>query len=228
MIDEVDRRLKDWIGTVLDGVEVTLGSPSAEKPAKCVNLFLYQLVHDPPARTAAPPPLQLSLRYLITTWSDQFEESHRMLGELVFAAMGNREFQLELEPLAAEVWSALKAEPQPSFIVRIPVRQERELPKAKRVRAPLVVDSAPIGPFHGIVLGPGDIPLANARVDLIGLNLITQTDLKGRFKFLGVPGDEKPKNLVIKARGVAMSLNALERHSSPDNPLVIHFNLPEE
>ena len=48
--------------------EVVLGPPWATRSGHGVNLYLLDLARRQPTRGTSRPPLQLWLRYLITTW----------------------------------------------------------------------------------------------------------------------------------------------------------------
>src|SRR5208283_5349055 len=121
--------------------------------------------------------------------ADQPEEAHRLLGEIVFAAMDDPEFEVDLSPLPVNVWRAFGVPPQPSFILKVPVGKEKPKPKVGIVRQPLVVKWASLTSLHGIVLGPGDVALSGARVEFPGLDLVTHTDSNGRFRFSTVPSE---------------------------------------
>jgi Pvc16 N-terminal domain len=224
MIDETDRRLKDWVGSILEGVEVSLSSPNGHKPGKGIGLYLLELNPKPPFRNSRKPPLQFLVRYLVTAWADQAEDAHRLLGELAFAAMENTEFETDLSP----VWQAFGVAPQPSFILGIPVQKVRPEAEAPLVRTPLVVNSSVVTSFHGVVLGPGDVPISDARVAIPGLQLETRTDYKGRFRFALVPIEPAKKTLQVRAKGRVRSLITEESHPDDADPLLIRFNIVEE
>ena len=221
--DQMDQHLGDWVKGVLDGVEVFFTFPDPADPNQGVCLYLFELTPKPAPRSNAPQPLQVSLRYLVTVWADQPEEAHRQLGELVFAAMSNPEFETDLEPLPLVVWPAFGVLPRPAFILTVSLRHERPMPPVKLVRKPLVLKSAPITTLRGVVLGPDDVPLPNARVEIPNLQLFEVTDTRGRFTFPSVPGEPRAKLLRIQARGRALE-TTIEQPAS-DEPVVIHFDL---
>jgi Pvc16 N-terminal domain len=227
MASELDGRLKDWVGSVIQGAEVSLAAPIAKRTGRGVGLYLLELVQSPSPSTSKRPPLQLVLRYLITAWSDKPEDTHQMLVELMFAAMDNTDFQVELEPVPVSLWTAFAVPPQPSFIVRAPLRQERPLPPAKLVREPLKVHISPAVSFHGQVLGPGELPLSECRVELPALNLSTRTDSSGRFHFASVPSAGS-KEFLIRAKGFELPVRSEQNFPDSRAPLVIHFSLLEE
>jgi hypothetical protein len=227
MIDEVDRRLREWVGSVLKGVEVSLGAPNGKKAGPRIGLYLAELT-NPPLRSAKRQPFRLALRYLVTASADQPEEAHRLLGELVFAAMENPEFEVDLGPVPVTVWKAFGVAPQPSFILSIPVEKERAKPKVGVVRQPLIVKWTSVTSLYGVVLGPGDIPLSGARVEVPGLDLWTHTDSKGRFRFSTVPVEPEKKYLEIKAKGCKLSVTTERNYPESGDPLVIRFETMEE
>lgn len=227
MAFDFDDRMKDWIGSVIPGAELSLDSPDGEKKGRGVGLYLLELVQAPPPSTTRRPPLQLALRYLITAWSDKSEDTHQMLVELMFAAMENTEFQVELEPIPLTVWTAFGVPPRPSFILRVPLRQERPQPQTKLVREPLKIQQSPIVGFHGLLLGPGDVPLSDCRVELPALKLSTSTDYKGRFYFPSVPAAGN-KQLLVKAKGFELPVSSEQNYPDSGTPLVIHFSPLEE
>jgi len=222
MIDQVDGRLEDWIGTVLEGTNVSLAAPSGTETGRGIGLYLMELMHTPPPRGARRPPLQISLRYLVTTWAEKSEEAHRMLGELVFAAMEHPEFEVERHPVPVTLWTALGVAPRPSFVLRLPLRLERPERIAPLVRVAPVVRKSPMASLHGLVRGPGDVPVMGARVELPALQLSTSTDSEGRFHFSAIPTAPPVKLLVVKAKGQELSV-ATERAVAAGEPLLIRL-----
>jgi hypothetical protein len=225
-IDDIDRRLSDWIGSILEQVEVSLALPGESKTARNVGLFLLDLVHNPASRGARRPPIQIMLRYLVTTQADKPEEAHQMLGELVIAALQEPDFEVEQEPLPLSLWSALGVAPRPSFVLRVPFRHERIEKPAPPVRQPLVIKQSPLLSLSGQVLGPENIPIMDAQVELPGLQLHTNTDFKGRFHFYAVPSEPRPKLLRVRAKGKEFSINT-EQTESDNGPILIHLQLEE-
>jgi hypothetical protein len=226
MAFEFDGRLKDWVGSVIQGAELSLEAPAGKKTGRGVGLYLLELIQAPPPSTTRRPPLQLALRYLMTAWSDTPEVAHQMLVAVMLAAMESTEFQVELEPVPMTVWTAFGMPPQPSFVLRVPLRQERQQPQAKLVRE-LKIQSSPIVSFHGLLLGPGDVPLSDCRVELSALNLSTSTDYKGRFYFPSVPAAGS-KQFLVKAKGFELPVRSEQNYPDSGTPLVIHFSPLEE
>jgi len=224
MIDQVDRRLRDWVKSVAEGVEVRLEAPSAAETGQGIALYLMEVASLPPPSTHQLPPWQIGLRYLVTTWSQEAEEAHRLLGELVFAALRNPEFQVELAPVPVEVWRAFGIAPRPSFVLQVPLQQERAQPKVKLVRATPVVQTLPMAGLRGVVRGPGDIPLAGAEVQIPALHLTTHTDSQGRFYFAAVPGEGRPTALRVKAKGREVNVTTADT----GKPVLVRIEIEED
>src|SRR3954452_165206 len=81
LIDQTDHQLSDWIGTVLPDTAINLGPPGSVTDGKGISLYLMELAASPPLRGSERPPLQIELRYLVTTWAEAPEEAHRLLVE---------------------------------------------------------------------------------------------------------------------------------------------------
>jgi hypothetical protein len=209
-------------------VAVTLAAPGAPPPSpQGIGLYLYQLAPASPTGNTRRLPLQLSLRYLVTAWAETPAEAHRLLGALVFAAMENPEFEVDLEPLSAADWAAFGATPQPSFVLRVPLRHVRPEPDTARVRKPLVVRATPLTSLQGIVLTPDDVPLMNARVALPLLQRAETTDAHGRFRFDAVPVEPRTKTLTVTARGMTAQF-AVEQPGPEQEWVEIRFAPKEE
>ena len=217
--------LRAWVGGVLESPTVIFDAPASGRPGAGVSLYLLELVERLQASGPAPPQLQLSLRYLVTTWAQQPDEAHRMLGQLAFAAMAQPDYEVELRPVAAETWLALGAPPQPSFVIRLPLRQERRQPELHYVTKPVVLQLSSARALYGLVLGPADVPVAGARVELPALRLAAETDARGRFHFDMVPDSPRPAQLHVEARGQAVDV-APSGGASEQDPFVIRLQLP--
>ena len=145
-----------------------------------------------------------------------------MLGDLVVAALQNPEFEVEHEPLPLLVWTALGIAPRPAFVLRVPFKHERPEKLAPPVRHAVVIKPVPLGSLEGQVLGPENIPLMNARVELPAFELFTTTDSKGRFHFSSVPSTPGMRLLHVRAKGQEFSINV---DPAGTEPLVIHLQL---
>ena len=227
MIEQVDQRLKEWIGSVLTGdIDISLLPPTEAGDKKVVGLYLKDILPSAPVHGTRRAPLQVLLRYLVTSRAKDPADAHQMLGQLLFAAMENAEFEVDLEPIPAEVWTAFGTMPMPSFMLRMPLRHERPEEPVKLVRAPVEVHQSPLASMDGTVLGPEETPLANARVELTTHNLVTRTDMKGRFIFPTVPIQPATKKIRIAARGREL-IKEVDYEKLNQEPLIIHFDILE-
>ncbi len=223
MIDQIDQRLKAWTESVVEGPTFTLKAPTDARSGSGVSVYLLDLIEKPPARTARRTPLQLALHYLVTTWADDPQEAHRLLGDLVFAAMETDEFEVELAAISPETWTAFGVAPRPAFVLRVPLRKERPEAEVKRVQTPLVVRVEPVTSLYGRVLGPEETPVMGASVEVPALQISTRTDAQGRFSFRSVPGGNGGSTLRVRARGQERSVT-VEEPTSEASPVVIRFD----
>jgi hypothetical protein len=227
VIEDLDQRLKDWAGAIVPDVDVRFTPPNDSDAAPAIYLYLLDLLPDAPGVSAArTPPLQLGLRYLVTARAESPQEAHRMLGQLVFAAMESPEFKVELDPPAAVFWSALGIVPRPAFMLRMPLRLPRAEPKVGRVRKPAEVHHSPLTSLVGVLLGPGNLPVCDAHVELGSPRLTTHTDSRGVFRFAAVPAEPPQKRLQIRAKGYEQTVT-VEHVAGDRKPLVIHFEAME-
>ena len=223
MIEDVDQRLKDWVGTVLTGTAVSLSPPVDHGAEPLVGLYLLDLHPSPPAKGPRRRPLQILLRYLVTTSAEHPEAAHAMLWALVFAAMQEAEFDVDLEPVPASLWTAFGILPRPAFMLRVPLRFARPQEDVTFVQAPIEVQHLPLAGIGGVLMGPNEIPVANARVELPAHRLATRTDGQGRFWFAAVPAKPGVKHFRIQARGRDFAVET-EHKAGDQEPLIIHIN----
>ena len=228
MIDQIDRQLKDWVGTILQQVDVHLEVPKTDQQPRGIGIYLMDVAALPPPSSARIAPLQVALRYLVTSWSQDSEEAHRLLGELLFAAMENPGFQVESESIPVECWKVFGVPPRPSFVLRVPLRRERTEPKAKPVLSAPVVRTVAVLGLYGLVYGPNEIPLSGAQVEIPALRLTTQTNHQGGFCFSAVPGEGLMKTLRVMVKGREQSVSTAEDYPDSSRPLLIRFDKMED
>jgi hypothetical protein len=227
MIERIGQEIRDWIGSVITGAEVVLGLPSDDARGAQIGLYLMDLSQSNCARVGKLPPFKINLRYLVTARSPRVEEAHRLLGELIFAALQKPEkeapeFEVVVEPLPVEAWAVLGAAPQPSFFLRSPLRRERPETAAPMVKEPVVLQPSPMRVLSGAVYEAGGTPIMGARIELLTLGITTRTDEWGRFRFAGVPSNGRLK-LLVQAKGQTKEID----YSIGDEPLEIRLHLLE-
>jgi hypothetical protein len=218
-IDDADARLGDWVASLLDDVDVSFDPPAAAPAGRGVSLYLYEVRPSPPPRSRTPP-LQATLRYLVTTWAPTQSEAHRMLGQLMFGALEGTELEVEPETIDISVWAMFATPPKPSFVLRVSLRRERDEAPVRMVRQALVVQTAALMPLRGTVVGPGDVPIAGARVEIPLANLAVATDRLGRFAFTAVAAGPHPTTIRVLAKGRQLTLTT---DPGSREPLIIHF-----
>ncbi len=223
MIDQIDQQLTNWVGAVLKkNVQVSFSKPTSSEKGSGVNLYLLELNPIPKIRERDGTTLQCSLRYLLSTWAETPQESHHLLGTLAFAAMEHTEFEVDFEPLSPACWTAFGVEPRPSFFLRLPVRQHRDILPTKFVTHPLVLQPSSIRPFTGLVVGPNERPIMGAKVEVPALHLSTETDFQGQFQFSGFPSDSAV-TLLIRAKGQEVEV-ATDPKDVKSKPFIVSLN----
>jgi hypothetical protein len=229
MIDQIDQQLQTWIQETLR-VPATLSDPIPPPKKPAIVFSLIELSERPALRSLHRPPLQITLHYLITAWDDSPIASHRLLGELIFAALEHPTYEVALDPLPTALWTAFGATPRPAFILRVPLRRDRPEPAAPLVRVPLNSQLVPLAHLEGRILGNGDIPLVGAVVEYPTLSITTSTDSQGCFRLPDLPAEpDAPRRLRIQARERQFEITFTRL--SGQEPLVIRLDLltkPEE
>ncbi|HEX7973478.1 MAG TPA: carboxypeptidase-like regulatory domain-containing protein [Anaerolineales bacterium] len=224
MIEQVDEQLTAWVESVVSGIKPSLAAPTDAEDSLAVSVYLLEMVDDPQRRLSERPLLQPVLRYLVTTSAGDPKDAHHLLSVLFYAALDNPNFDVELEPVSSQIWTAFRILPRPAFILRVPLDHEWPASQPPRVRQVAAKSTIPAN-FFGLVLGPGDIPLALVQVDYPALNRSTYTDPQGRFVLGGVPPAPQEKKLILRAKGLEQA-ETLQETGSPDSPVVIHFSIP--
>src|SRR5262249_35963769 len=152
----------------------------------------------PPARGTRRPPLQVLLRYLVTVGGADAWEVHGRLGDLLFAAMEHPDYEVELSSVDPSAWTALGMAMQPSFVLAVPVRKAVPEAPATPVKGPLDVRGSTVSHLDGVVLGPGDVPIPDAYIEIPALGVAVRSDTRGRFRFAAVPSGPGPYQLRVR------------------------------
>lgn len=224
VVDELHARLREWVGDVLGDVPVVLGPPAqslASTRGICLHLLSIEAASGAQGKGKTPP-LQLGMRFLVTAWSPEPLAMHNDLCELAFSAMESAGFDVDFEDLSPAIWAALEVTVRPSFCIRLSLRKARTLPPAVAVRSPLVLAAALMVSLDGIVLGPRDVPLPGARIELVSLRRATRSDARGWFSFPGVP-ERQPLRLRVLAHGVEQFFT-VEAPGEPGQRLPLHVD----
>ncbi len=208
-----------------ENVNVTLEFPPAgAAPQATVSVYLMEVLTTPAMRRVRDPePLRLAARYLVTSWASEPEEAHRILGRLIFAAMTTPQNDVEVNAVPHSLWQAFGQPVRPSFVLRVPLVQERLVKPAPKVRKPIVLRHSPMRPFGGRVVGPGEIGIMDAMIEVPSLHLTTRTDAEGRFQFPAVPTDPPIQLLRVHAKGRGIDVSFADQ-PAPRQPLVIQLS----
>lgn len=202
-IDEVDRGLVEWVSTVTTGARGVLAMPE-KRDGEGVALELFALCASPPPRGDKRPPHQVLLRYRVSTWAATPERSHALLSEVLFAALEHSEWEVDLAN-APPPGPAGRLEP--AFVLQVPLRRARDQEIAARVRGPISVEAVSAMALAGVVLGPGEQPMAGALVEVPSLDLASRTGPKGTFRFARVPAGGA-LTLRVRAKGLVQTFTA--------------------
>jgi hypothetical protein len=223
VLDQADDAVTAWASGVLPDATVALGPPVDPAGEPGVRLHLLDLADLPAARGLGPAAAQVSARYLVTTAASDAKTGHQMLGALLFAAMDEPGLEVAFDAPPAGVWGPSGTPPRASFVLVTRVRVERDDRPAPLVRSPLTVRDAPLHPLAGVVLGPGDVPIADAFIRVPALSMSTRSDYKGRFQFAAVPSG-MPTDLLVRAKASEFPFTIA---STPDEPVVLRLALSE-
>jgi hypothetical protein len=170
MLEGAVQRIRGWFESFAqDDTHLSMGlaiKTGSAEPG--INVHLLDVIGDPPARDNKPPPLQLTLSYLVTAWSDDGKPADDLLLKAAFAAMKDPSLEVILAPTAVELWRAFELAPRAAFLLRVPVRVAQVVPRAKPVTSTKFVTTQ-VRPVTGVVVDHLDRPLMDATVELIGL-----------------------------------------------------------
>jgi Carboxypeptidase regulatory-like domain len=225
MIDALDRQLREWIGSVVKDAEVDLGAPPASAKDTAVSCYLLDVQNAVPVRGGVQRSFELAARYLVTVAGDDAEAAHRVLGELIFAALARPDWQVELRSHEPEFWAAFGVAPRPALILRCPLVVERPQ-RVQRVRHPAEFRIAPVVLLNGVVVTADDVPIPRARVEIAGTQAVTFTDDDGHFQLSALPPRDKrdATALTVTAKGIQVLVANATRAAKP---LVIRID-PKE
>jgi hypothetical protein len=229
-VAEAESRLTDrWIRPALGpDAHVRVGriDDSTSSDATAVTLTLIDIAPAPlPHGPVGLPPLQLRARYLVTIAAADANAERQALAELAFSAGPITDVELDHKALSIELWRSLGVPIRPALLVSVLLQRERHRPM-RRVRQPLITKWAASRPVSGVVVGPGDVPIAGAFVEVEGLPQTAYSNHRGEFAFRAVPGDDPPPTLVVSAKGATVRVR-VDGDATASAPLLIRIPLSE-
>lgn len=228
MIDQIDERLEAWSKQLAPAALVSFSLPKETESSRGTRILfhLLELAPDAAARGIKDPtPLKIKLGYVVMVSAEEPKEMHRLIGALMFAALENPEWDVDRSP-GVELWSALGLAPRPAFVLRVPVSLERPQREVQKVRSHLVIRQSPMRSLSGRVLGPNQLAIMGASVELPALRQVTRTDHEGRFLFPAVPSDPPVSLIRVNAKGREHSITP-QRPLASDQPLIIQLTESE-
>lgn len=224
------RLVEEWVRPAVGpDVEVRIGhvADPGLSDGRAVVLTLLDIAPFPATRRgSAPAPLQLRARYLVSVLGFDATERGQCLAELAFRAGPLIRVELDPSPPEPALWGALGTSARPALIASVLLERERRTPSAPRVREPLVTQWSAARPISGVVLGPRDIPIAGALVEVEGFPLTTYSNHRGEFAFRSVPGAEPPPTLVVTAKGTHLRVR-VDTTVDPEAAVLIRVPLSE-
>ncbi|WP_250454449.1 carboxypeptidase-like regulatory domain-containing protein [Caballeronia sp. ATUFL_M2_KS44] len=224
MLDEVDRRLLAWAGAAVPDAQALLGPPPDAVTQDSVSVHLFAIVPRAANRQPRQCRWPFELRYLVTADAVSPADAHRMVGALLISALETPDFDVQASPPLG-LWRALGAKPRAAFTLGVPWQHQATFPAAPAVREGLHIEHGSIGALHGVVLGPEDIPVMSARVEIGSLGRVTVSDRFGKFSFAGVP---RGMDLRVRAQARGASLECVAAGSGSggdDRGVVIRLPL---
>lgn len=207
MIDDIDQLLKGWVSSVADNARISLSLEEKPDADLSVSLYLMDILNMPVSGQGRNLPLQVRLRYLVSTVAENMEEAHQLLGKLLFSAMEKPEYEVGLESVDMRVWLAAGVAPRPAFYLSLPMRMERA-GHARLIRTPPELVYRKMRKLDGVLMGPGNVPVPNGRIELADSKLSTNADEQGRFHFSAIPDKPLKRKFFICAKGQDFELEA--------------------
>ncbi|MGI5177251.1 carboxypeptidase-like regulatory domain-containing protein [Dactylosporangium sp. CA-152071] len=216
IVETATTALLRWVGGA--GLSARQGPPSGDtksdgkgaKPAD-VHVWLTALLPEQGMRpTTGLEPVRFRMRFLLATArADDVAALDRLL-----SATTTGPHRPVFDEVPAHVWQSSGVPARPAFYVDVPGRLDRPAPATPRVTAPLRIETVPLRPLSGVVLGPRDTPLAGMRVESADRTEVTYTGADGTFVLDGLPAD-RPARLRLSGRGLRFHHTVTADAASP-------------
>lgn len=202
--DELTTLLVDRLTGATD-IVVTPVSVAHPALADAIEIRLLAMRPKPEPRGWQPLDM-LSLDYLVAVRLADPLAEHRVTADLMFALNEDPDFTL-VDETASAACQALALPVSAGLIVRGTIARGRPAEDVPLVRHPLTAKLGDLAVVRGRILGPGAIPIANAKVQLIGLDTVARTGPDGQFRLVAPP---LPTNTKLRVRAQARGFAAEE------------------
>ncbi len=204
---DVTAGLIDWIGRIAPDAAITVVSSGGATAANGISVRLVGLASRVVPAAPGGRSKVLALDYLVTVNLGDPLSEHHLAAELAFATLDRSDFELVEAISAAALCHSLGLPPSQGLVIRTELRRDTVLPVAPLVRHPPITQLEPLAQTEGVVIGPGDIPIANALVMLKGSNRSVTTGPDGRFCFAIPAGSPAKVTARARMREVSTTLN---------------------
>lgn len=247
----INSRLGTWISSLLSEattsppaeLAVTFGppgpdggpAPQAGRKEQGINLHLLGIAPHAEATTRSERRIeaQIVLRYLVTSWAEQAELADALLCALALHLLGRgaggpdgrSEIIVEATP-PLQVLTGLGLPPRPALMMGLPLVHVEVTEPARRVAHPPLVRTEAAATLWGLLLGPDDLPISGAQVELPVLGRIAETDPAGQFRITGVPANLADRTIRVRARGVDRTFRVPA--GGDGGPLTLRLSFAEE
>lgn len=215
--------LREWLSR--SGVPVRLAPPGAGGDAAAPGVCLWPLAVLPEQATRRPQgrdPLRLRVRYLIHTGgADPTDDAVTEEFDRILTSLPDSTVHLVLDPVTLDTWRGFGVSPQLGLYLDVVTQASAPSPAPPRVRAAMRLSTEPLARVHGMVLGPGGVPVPGMRVVEQQTGAATYTGNRGEFAFPAVPAGG-PTRLRLSGRGQHLVAEVAEQS---DEPIIIHCDL---
>lgn len=219
MIASIDKKLETWLQATLPDVSVRFGTPLQASEAPCVNLCLMEIANERAQVVGGHSEFEVSLVYLVTAHSIDTRATNDLLGSVLTAALDEPTIEVQHGGVDTSAWLALQVPAQPAFTIRQHVTRSHKQPVARVTKA-VQAKVLPLTQLAGRIVGPGDIPIPQARVEVPGTRHVAYSDSRGGFSFGVLSSENSARELRIVARGLEQRVSIA---SQSGKPLLIRF-----
>jgi hypothetical protein len=199
-LDAATSALRDWIAPFLTeaGVGIAVTARASDDASKGAWLALEAAKLAARGQSGNACTALLDYRLLLDL-ADPLAEQ-RLLGEILFATTDH--------PLHASEEGVRQERSGTSIALSSRLTRHPSRPAAPPVRIAPRPKVTGVGRLEGVVLGPGDVPLADVTVSFGESGPSRRTDADGRFAFTALPLDGAPWRLGIQAKGRRFTVEA--------------------